>query len=97
MEARAIGELFGSLAPAVTSIKGALGESGASGAAACVAAVLCGREGLVPPIAGLVRPDPVAQGLNLAASRAAAPAGLTLINSFASGGALVSAVLRIAR
>lgn len=97
VEARAIGELFGSLSPAVTSIKGALGESGASGAAACVAAVLCGREGLVPPIAGLSQPDAAAGGLNLVRSRTVMPAGLTLINSFASGGALVSAVLRIAR
>jgi 3-oxoacyl-[acyl-carrier-protein] synthase II len=97
VEARAIGELFGSPTPVITSIKGALGESGASGAAACVAAVLCGREGAVPPIAGLSRPDAAAGGLNLARSRTAAPAGLTLVNSFASGGALVSAVLRIAR
>ena len=54
VEARALVEVFGDARPAVTSVKGALGESGASGAAACVAALLCGGQGKVPPIAGLV-------------------------------------------
>ena len=50
----------------ITSLKGALGEFGASGAAACAAAFLCGREGRVPPIAGLARPIAAAARLNLA-------------------------------
>ena len=64
-EARALSELFDGYSPAVTSVKAALGESGASGAAACVAAVLCGRAGVVPPIAGLNEADPIARRLNL--------------------------------
>ena len=57
-EARAIAAVFGTEAPVVTSIKGALGESGASGSAACAAALLCGAIGEVPPIAGLMDPCP---------------------------------------
>ena len=53
VEARALVTLFGGSRTIVTSIKGAIGECGASGAAACVAAVLCGAAGRVPPIAGL--------------------------------------------
>ena len=49
----ALSELFGETRTVVTSIKGALGEFGASGGAACAAALLCGRIGRVPPIAGL--------------------------------------------
>ena len=45
VEARALTEVFGGTRTVVTSIKGALGESGASGAAACIAAVLCGAVG----------------------------------------------------
>ena len=79
----------------VTSIKGAIGESGASGAAACVAAVLCGAAGRVPPIAGLRDADPIARPLRLADANAEAPGEMVLVNSVASGGAVVSAVLRI--
>jgi 3-oxoacyl-[acyl-carrier-protein] synthase II len=96
-EARALSQVFDGYWPAVTSVKAALGESGASGAAACVAAVLCGRAGVVPPIAGLSEADPIARHLNLVTAQVACPPGLTLVNSFASGGALVSAVLRINR
>ena len=53
VEARALVTLFGGSRTVVTSIKGAIGEGGASSAAACVAAALCGAAGRVPPIAGL--------------------------------------------
>jgi 3-oxoacyl-(acyl-carrier-protein) synthase len=92
-EAQALSTLFGAT-PLVTSIKGALGESGVSGALACAAALLCGRERLVPPIAGLGRALAEAQPLRLVRSAATAPGPLTLVNSFASGGALFSCVLR---
>ena len=95
VEARALVALFGGSRTVVTSIKGAIGESGASGAAACVAAVLCGAEGRVPPIAGLRDADPIARPLRLAAANAEAPGEIVLVNSVASGGAVVSAVLRI--
>jgi 3-oxoacyl-(acyl-carrier-protein) synthase len=97
VEARALKALFGSARPVITSIKGAIGESGASGAAACVAALLCGGLGRVPPAAGLVRPDSWAQSLRLATGATDAPGEIALVNSVASGGALFSVVLRVRR
>jgi 3-oxoacyl-[acyl-carrier-protein] synthase II len=93
-EARALTLLFRERPPIVTSIKSALGECGASGAAACVAAALCGKRGQVPPIAGLSEVRPEAGDLRLATEPGAAAGPLVLVNSFASGGALYSAVLR---
>ena len=97
VEARALVTLFGGSRTVVTSIKGAIGESGASSAAACVAAVLCGAAGRVPPIAGLREPDPLTRPLRLAETSVEAPGEIVLVNGVASGGALVSAVLRIPR
>jgi 3-oxoacyl-[acyl-carrier-protein] synthase II len=93
-EARAIGCLFGNT-PVVTSIKGALGESGAASTAACCAALLCGARGEVPPIAGLSAPCAEASLLRLARQRTPAPGPTVLVNGFASGGALFSVVLRV--
>ncbi|MEP6917624.1 MAG: beta-ketoacyl synthase N-terminal-like domain-containing protein [Acidobacteriota bacterium] len=96
VEAKALHSLFGGGRAVVTSIKGALGESGAAGAGSCVAALLCGRSGVVPPVAGLMRIDPACEGLRIARSAEPAPGPIVLINSVASGGALMSAVLRVA-
>src|SRR5687767_6382644 len=60
VEAEALEELFGSESCVITSIKGSIGESGASGSAACIAALVCGKAGRVPPIAGLSTADPAA-------------------------------------
>ena len=97
VEARALGALFGASRPVITSIKGAIGESGASGAAACVAAILCGAIGKVPPIAGLRVADRSVQSRSLATTAVDAPGEIVLVNSIASGGALFSAVLRVPR
>src|SRR5204863_7532900 len=70
-EARALTTLFGGSRTVITAIKGALGESGASGVLACAAALLCG--GRVPPIAGLHSADAAAGALNLAAGDVDAP------------------------
>jgi 3-oxoacyl-(acyl-carrier-protein) synthase len=94
-EAIALTTLFGGGRAVVTSIKGALGEGGITGAAACAAALLCGRAGRVPPIAGLVEPDRSAAQLRLVREAVDAPGPIVLVNSFASGGALFSAVLRV--
>ena len=94
VEAQAIADVFADASPVVTSVKGALGESGASGSAACAAALLCGAAGTVPPIAGLVAPDVSAASLRLAREPMAAPGPVALVNSFASGGALFSLVVR---
>ncbi len=95
VEARALVTLFGGSRTIVTSIKGAIGECGASGAATCVAAVLCGAAGRVPPITGLRDADPIAGPLRLADANAEAPGEIVMVNSVASGGAVVSVVLRI--
>jgi 3-oxoacyl-[acyl-carrier-protein] synthase II len=94
-EAVALTSIFGGSRTVVTSVKGAVGESGASGSAACAAAFLCGRIGRVPPIAGLTDPDRAAASLQLARAAVDAPGPIALVNSFASGGALFSAVLRV--
>jgi len=96
-EAQALASLFGCRSPVITSIKGALGEFGASGSLACAAALLCGRAGRVPPIAGLDRVDTSAAALHVAREAVDAPGPVALVNSFASGGALFSVVLRVAR
>ena len=83
--------------PVVTAIKGAIGEFGAAGSAACAAALLCGAVGRVPPIAGLGVPDTSAASLRLAREAVDAPGPVVLVNSFASGGALFSVVLRVTR
>jgi len=95
-EAAALAEVFDGSRPVITSIKGAIGESGVSGSAACAAAFLCGRAGRVPPIAGLAEPSPEAAHLRLAREAVRAPGPLALINSFASGGALASVVIHAA-
>lgn len=95
IEAQALDQLFGGSATVITSIKGAIGEAGLSCASSCAAAFLCGRRGHVPPIAGLVEPDPAAARLNLARKCVAAPGPIALVNGFASGGTLCSVVLRV--
>ncbi len=94
VEVLALRQVFAGCAPVITSIKGAIGESGVAGASACAAALLCGREGLVPPVAGLTEPDPVTEGLTLARTTTTAPGPIGAVNSFSSGGTLFSVVLR---
>ncbi len=96
IEARALNQVFGSR-PIVTSIKGAIGECSATGAASCASAILCGALGKVPPIAGLRDPDSAASMLNLARTVVDAPGDIVLVNSVASGGAVYSAVLKAPR
>ncbi|HMF97848.1 MAG TPA: beta-ketoacyl synthase N-terminal-like domain-containing protein [Vicinamibacterales bacterium] len=95
VEAGALTALFGDSRTVITSLKGAIGESGTAGSAACAAALLCGRAGRVPPIAGLAEPDPATAALRLATTPMTAPGPIALINSFSSGGALFSVVLRV--
>lgn len=97
MEAAAIGEVFAACRPIVTSVKGALGESSASGMASVVAAILCGRLGHVPPVAGLRHVDPACAHLNLAIEPMPVRGPIALVNGVASGGALVAIVLRLLR
>jgi 3-oxoacyl-[acyl-carrier-protein] synthase II len=96
VEAEALTALFGGTRTVITSLKGAIGESGIAGSAACAAALLCGRAGRVPPIAGLSEPDPATAALRLAKTSLDAPGPIALVNGFSSGGALFSVVMRVA-
>jgi 3-oxoacyl-(acyl-carrier-protein) synthase len=62
-----------------------------------VAAVLCGAAGRVPPIAGLREADPITRPLRLAERSVETPGEVVLVNSIASGGTVVSIVLRVPR
>jgi 3-oxoacyl-[acyl-carrier-protein] synthase II len=95
VEARALREMFDGSSAVVTSIKGAIGESGSTGAAGCIAAVVCGAVQEVPPIAGIGTLAPSAAGLNIARTRCRLPGPYALINSSSSGGSLFSVVLRV--
>ncbi len=95
-EAAALSRVFGEKGVPVVSIKGALGESGASGAASLIAAILGLRQKRIPPTAGLreVAPDcPV----DASGECRGTEGRIALVNSFASGGANYSAVLRVER
>jgi 3-oxoacyl-(acyl-carrier-protein) synthase len=94
VEAAAIAEVFGARAVPVTSIKGAIGEFGGAGAASLAAAVLCGRRGRIAPIAGLREPASDCP-LTLHPAGAPLPGPVALVNSFASGGTHVSALVRV--
>ena len=94
-EARALREALGpDLARLpVTSVKGAVGESGAASACAALVAAIALRDGLVPPVAGLVDPDP---SLGLDCVRHAARPGRlasVLVNALGTGGTCQSLVL----
>lgn len=95
VEAEALASLFTSHRPVITSIKGAIGECGASGAASCAAAFLCGRAGKVPPVAGLRDIDEACADLDIALEARPLPGPMVLVNSFASGGSLASVLLRV--
>lgn len=95
VEAQALTSVFDGTGAVVTSIKGAIGESGAAGAAGCVAAIVCGADGRVPPIAGFAEPDAGTRGLRLVSEAMEGAGPIALVNSVASGGAIVSLVLRV--
>ena len=95
VEAVALREMFGSRAVPVVAIKGALGECGAAGAAALAAALLCGRQGLMPPTVGCRQVDPACE-VSISAEARPLERPLVLVNSFASGGTNYSVVVRVA-
>ena len=93
---RADGALRRPLADRDVASRARSAKAARSGSAACVAAVLCGAAGRVPPIAGLAAVDDEAAPLRLATASADAPGPIVLVNSFASGGALVQRRARVA-
>ncbi len=93
LEADAIVETFGGRPIPVASVKGAIGESGAAGAAGLVAGLLSIAGGAVVPTVGFEQADPA---LAVSVSRAPQPVrGHTfLVNSVASGGTSYSVAVR---
>lgn len=96
VEARALAAVFGEGGVPVTSIKAITGEGGMAGAASVVAALLCGAEGVIPPVAGLSVPDPALPPLDLVRDAPRPlPSPFVMVNGFASGGTLYSVVLSV--
>lgn len=96
VEAAALSEVFGAGAVPVTSLKGALGESGATGAAGILAALTCLTEGTIPPTVGFAERDPDCPVDVSASPRPLSSTArrVALVNSFASGGTCYAAVVR---
>lgn len=92
IEADAITSVFGNSMP-VVSIKGAIGESGASGAAGIVTGLLSHARGCVAPTHGFCTPDPAA-AIHASSQPHPATGSTFLVNGIASGGANYSAVVR---
>jgi 3-oxoacyl-(acyl-carrier-protein) synthase len=94
-EARALAEVFGPRGVPVVALKGAIGECGASGAAAIVAATAAFERGVLPPTLGVEDLDPECEvdvsGVADPPRRLERP--VALINSVASGGANYSVVV----
>jgi 3-oxoacyl-[acyl-carrier-protein] synthase II len=86
-ESDAIGKVFGSDSPPVTSVKGATGHGlGASGAIEAVAAVLTIAHASIPPTVGFEEPDPeIHLDVVTGGARPWEP-GPILSNSFGFGG-----------
>jgi 3-oxoacyl-[acyl-carrier-protein] synthase II len=93
VEASAIATTFGDRRVPVTSLKGALGESGATGAASLIAGLMSLSSGVVPPTVGWSEPDP---GFDVSVSRTSQPSGgdVFLVNSIGSGGTTYALVAR---
>jgi 3-oxoacyl-(acyl-carrier-protein) synthase len=93
VEALALEQVFGPCGVPVVSIKGAIGECGAAGAASLTAALLCLRRGLLPPTLGCEPLDPACRVDAHATARPSA-GPIALINSTADGGAHYCLVVR---
>jgi 3-oxoacyl-(acyl-carrier-protein) synthase len=93
LEAAAISEVFGTRSVAVASVKGAIGESGAAGAASLVAGLLSIREGVVVPTTGFLEPEP-ACAVSVSDRLQPAQSDNFVVNSVASGGTNCSIVVR---
>ncbi|MHB8873841.1 MAG: beta-ketoacyl-[acyl-carrier-protein] synthase family protein [Myxococcaceae bacterium] len=97
-EALALRSVFGTLAPPVSSTKGATGHTlGAAGAIEAALCALCLNEGFAPPTVGLGEPDPGLEVRHVPSAGLALPPGVALSNSFGFGGNNAALVLRGAR
>jgi 3-oxoacyl-[acyl-carrier-protein] synthase II len=93
VEAVAISEVFDPRPVPVVSLKGALGEFGASGAASLAGALLCLARGVVPPTVGFSDPDPECT-VSVTPRPREVEGSMALINSFATGGTNYSVLIQ---
>lgn len=96
LEVRAIRAALGGAARRVpvTSVKGAVGESGSASACAVLVAAASIRDGFVPPVAGLDDPDPDLD-LNLVVGEARrGPVPSVLVDAFGTGGSCAAVILK---
>ncbi len=93
LEAEAIRTVFGTHDVPVVSLKGAIGESGAAGAAAFAAALLTMANGSIPPTVGFSESDPEC-AVNVSGSARPVAGRTFLVNAVASGGTNYSLVAR---
>jgi len=94
LEAEAIAEVFGTRSIPVASVKGAIGESGAGGAASLIAGLLTMPAGEVMPTVGFFARDP-ALSVRVSNAPQPAPGETFLVNSVASGGTNCSIAVRV--
>jgi len=87
--------VFGPRGVPVVSIKGSVGEFGASGGAALMAALVGLAAGMMPPTLGCERPDPACQ-VDISPVARPARGRMALINATADGGAQYCLVARAA-
>ena len=93
VEALALEQVFGPYGVPVVSVKGALGEFGAVGAASLTAALLCLRRGILPPTLGCDPRDPACR-VDLTTSARPSTGRIALINATADGGAHYCVIAR---
>ncbi|MGA5040321.1 beta-ketoacyl-[acyl-carrier-protein] synthase family protein [Streptomyces capoamus] len=87
VEAAAVRAVFGDGGPALSSLKGALGHTqGAASAIEAVACVLALRDGVIPPTANLVDPDPACPVDLVYGAAREAPLDVVVNNAFGFGG-----------
>jgi 3-oxoacyl-[acyl-carrier-protein] synthase II len=95
LEAMAIANVFARRAVPVVSIKGAVGEMGAAGAAGITAGVLTIAAQRLPPTAGWSEPDAACE-VNVTRESRDISGAVFLVNGVASGGANYSVVVKAA-
>ena len=93
VEALAIGRVFGDREVPVTSIHGAIGESGVSGAAAIIAGLHLVPQGNLPPTVGFGEADSQC-AVRVSGAPQAVQGDTFLVNGTASGGTNIAVVVR---
>ena len=89
-------ELFGGRSIPVASVKGAIGESGAAGAAGLIAGLLSVANDVTVPTSGFGQADP-ALGVSVSSGPQPVDGDAFLVNSVASGGTNYSVAVRVTR